>query len=415
MKKNTWKKVVTSGVALASIATLAACSSNGSKESTSSDKVSLKLWVPTDAKESYEATVKAFEKAEGVSVKIVESNDSKAQENVKKDPEKAADVFSLPHDQLGQLVESGVIQEIPEKYATEVADNNVENAVAGAQYKGKTYAFPFGVESQVLFYNKSKLSADDVKSYETITSKATFGASLKEVNAYATAPLMLSVGNTLFGEDGETVDGTNWGNDKGVAVMQWLADQKDNKGFVNVTDAEAVSKFGDGTVAAIETGPWNYSAAEEAVGKDNLGIAVYPTVTIGGDTVQQKAFMGVKLYAVNQAPAKGDAKRIAASYKLAAYLTNAESQENQFKTRNIIPSNKEVQSSDAVTSNKLAKAVSSMTGSADYTTVMPKLNQMATFWTESASLLSGPYSGKIAPADFLAKLQQFDKDLAATK
>lgn len=415
MKKNTWKKVVTSGVALASIATLAACSSNGSKESTSSDKVSLKLWVPTDAKESYEATVKAFEKAEGVSVKIVESNDSKAQENVKKDPEKAADVFSLPHDQLGQLVESGVIQEIPEKYATEVADNNVENAVAGAQYKGKTYAFPFGVESQVLFYNKSKLSADDVKSYETITSKATFGASLKEVNAYATAPLMLSVGNTLFGEDGETVDGTNWGNDKGVAVMQWLADQKDNKGFVNVTDAEAVSKFGDGTVAAIETGPWNYSAAEEAVGKDNLGIAVYPTVTIGGDTVQQKAFMGVKLYAVNQAPAKGDAKRIAASYKLAAYLTNAESQENQFKTRNIIPSNKEVQSSDAVTSNELAKAVSSMTGSADYTTVMPKLNQMTTFWTESASLLSGPYSGKIAPADFLAKLQQFDKDLAATK
>lgn len=415
MKKNTWKKVVTSGVALASIATLAACSSNGSKESTSSDKVSLKLWVPTDAKESYEATVKAFEKAEGVSVKIVESNDSKAQENVKKDPEKAADVFSLPHDQLGQLVESGVIQEIPEKYATEVADNNVENAVAGAQYKGKTYAFPFGVESQVLFYNKSKLSADDVQSYETITSKATFGASLKEVNAYATAPLMLSVGNTLFGEDGETVDGTNWGNDKGVAVMQWLADQKDNKGFVNVTDAEAVSKFGDGTVAAIETGPWNYSAAEEAVGKDNLGIAVYPTVTIGGDTVQQKAFMGVKLYAVNQAPAKGDAKRIAASYKLAAYLTNAESQENQFKTRNIIPSNKEVQSSDAVTSNELAKAVSNMTGSADYTTVMPKLNQMTTFWTESASLLSGPYSGKIAPADFLAKLQQFDKDLAATK
>lgn len=415
MKKNTWKKVVTSGVALASIATLAACSSNGSKESTSSDKVSLKLWVPTDAKESYEATVKAFEKAEGVSVKIVESNDSKAQENVKKDPEKAADVFSLPHDQLGQLVESGVILEIPEKYATEVADNNVENAVAGAQYKGKTYAFPFGVESQVLFYNKSKLSADDVKSYETITSKATFGASLKEVNAYATAPLMLSVGNTLFGEDGETVDGTNWGNDKGVAVMQWLADQKDNKGFVNVTDAEAVSKFGDGTVAAIETGPWNYSAAEEAVGKDNLGIAVYPTVTIGGNTVQQKAFMGVKLYAVNQAPAKGDAKRIAASYKLAAYLTNAESQENQFKTRNIIPSNKEVQSSDAVTSNELAKAVSSMTGSVDYTTVMPKLNQMATFWTESASLLSGPYSGKIAPADFLAKLQQFDKDLAATK
>lgn len=416
MKKSTWKTIVTSGVALASVATLAACSSNKTEDAkSSSDTVSLKLWVPTDAKESYEATVKAFEEAEGVSVKIVESNDSKAQENVKKDPEKAADVFSLPHDQLGQLVESGVIQEIPEQYATEVAENNVENAVAGAQYQGKTYAFPFGVESQVLFYNKSKLSEDDVKTYEGITSKATFGASLKEVNAYAIAPLMLSVGNTLFGEDGETIDGTNWGNDKGVAVMQWLADQKDNSGFVNVTDAEAVSKFGDGTVAAIETGPWNYAAAEEAIGADNLGVTVYPTVTIDGETVQQQAFMGVKLYAVNQAPAGGDAKRIDASYKLAAYLTEAESQKNQFETRNIIPSNKEVQSSDAVANNQLAKAVSSMTGSAEHTTVMPKVNQMATFWTESAALLSGPYSGKIAPADFLAKLQQFDKDLAATE
>ena len=88
---------------------------------------------------------------------MVESNDSKAQENVKKDPQKAADVFSLPHDQLGQLVESGVIQEVPEDYAKEIATNDTDQAVAGAKYNGKTYAFPFGIESQVLFYNKSKL------------------------------------------------------------------------------------------------------------------------------------------------------------------------------------------------------------------------------------------------------------------
>lgn len=413
----TWQKLAIGSASLVLASSLlVACSSKDSSSSTSSSKT-IKLWVPTGAKESYAAIVKKFEADSDYDVKVIESEDPKAQEKIKKDPSTAADVFSLPHDQLGQLVDSGTIQEIPEQYTKEITDTATEQALAGAQYKGKTYAFPFGIESQVLYYNKSKLSAEDVKSYETITSKATFGAKFKQMNAYATAPLFLSVGDTLFGENGEDAKGTNWGNEAGVSVLKWIADQKNNKGFVNLDDNNVMSKFGDGSVASFESGPWDFSAAQKAVGKDNLGVAVYPKINIGGNDVQQKAFLGVKLYAVNQAPAKGDTKRIAASYKLASYLTNKESQENQFKYegRNIIPSNKEVQASEAVQSNDLAKAVITMGSSSDYTTVMPKLSQMATFWTESAAILSDTYNGKIKESDYLAKLQQFDKDLAAAK
>ena len=396
-----------------------ACSNSSSSESSSSsssDKT-IKLWVPTGAKASYEEIVKKFEDESGYKVNIIESNDSKAQENVKKDPEKAADVFSLPHDQLGQLVESGVIQEIPDDYAKEISEQATEQAITGAQYNGKTYAFPFGIESQVLFYNKSKLSADDVKNYETITTKATFGDTFKSMNAYDTAPLFMSVGDTLFGENGETVDGTNWANEVGVSVLKWIADQKNNSGFVNTTAENTMSKFGDGSVAAIETGPWDLSAAQEAVGKDNLGIAVYPKINIGGKDVQQKAFLGVKLFAVNQAPAGSDTDRIAASYKLASMLTSEESQENQFtyEGRNIIPSNKTVQKSDKVQSDELAQAVITMASSSDYTVVTPKLSQMTTFWTESAALLSDVCNGKIQSSEYLTKLQEFDADLAAAK
>ncbi|MGT2666676.1 extracellular solute-binding protein [Streptococcus rifensis] len=417
MKK--WSKLAMSGLALVSVATLAACGNGGASDSSeassssASGDVKLKLWVPTDAKSSYTETVKAFEEAnEGVSVEIIESNDSKAQENVKKDPESAADVFSLPHDQLGQLIESGVIQEIPEQYATEVAENNVENAVAGAQYQGKTYAFPFGVESQVLIYNKDLLSEEDVKTYETITTKATFGATFKEMNAYATGPLMLSVGNTLFGEDGEDPAGTNWGNEAGVSVLQWIADQNNNSGFVNLDPSNVISEFGSGKVAAFESGPWDYPAAVEALGEDKVGVAAYPTIKIGDKEVQQKAFMGVKLYAVNQAPAGDNIDRIAAAYALAAHLTSAESQANQFETRSIVPSHKDVQTSDAVTSNQLAQAVTTMTSSTDYTVVMPKLSEMTFFWTEAQALLADVYNGKISSADYMARLQQFDQDVA---
>lgn len=420
MKKNTWKKLFLAGAGLTlASSVLVACSSSSSSESSSSsssDKT-IKLWVPTGAKASYEEIVKKFEDESGYKVNIIESNDSKAQENVKKDPEKAADVFSLPHDQLGQLVESGVIQEIPDDYAKEISEQATEQAIAGAQYNGKTYAFPFGIESQVLFYNKSKLSADDVKNYETITTKATFGDTFKSMNAYDTAPLFMSVGDTLFGENGETVDGTNWANEAGVSVLKWIADQKNNSGFVNTTAENTMSKFGDGSVAAIETGPWDLSAAQEAVGKDNLGIAVYPKINIGGKDVQQKAFLGVKLFAVNQAPAGSDTDRIAASYKLASMLTSEESQENQFtyEGRNIIPSNKAVQKSDKVQSDELAQAVITMASSSDYTVVTPKLSQMTTFWTESAALLSDVYNGKIQSSEYLTKLQEFDADLAAAK
>ena len=204
MTKKSWKKWLAASAALTLAAGLVAVSTTSPAYAAS--KTTLKLWVPTDSKDSYKDIVKNFEKEnKNVKVKVIESNDSKAQENVKKDPSKAADVFSLPHDQLGQLVESGIIQEVPSKYAKEIKSNDTEQSVLGAQYKGKTYAFPFGIESQVLFYNKEKLSADDVKSYETITTKATFGANFKQVNAYATAPLFLSVGDTLFGKTGEDV------------------------------------------------------------------------------------------------------------------------------------------------------------------------------------------------------------------
>ena len=49
-----------------------------------------------------------------------------------------------------------------------------------------------------------------------------------------------------------------------------------------------MSKFGDGSVASFESGPWDYEAAQKAIGKENLGVAIYPKVTIGGETVQQK-------------------------------------------------------------------------------------------------------------------------------
>ena len=417
--KSNLKKYLLSGVMLGATAlTLAACGSGSGekKASGSSDKTDVTLWITTDSKKFYTKVLEDFEKDNpDIHVKVVETEDAKAQENVKKDPSSAADVFALPHDQLGQLVDSGVIQEIPEKYVDEIKSAQSETALAGATYKDKVYAFPYGIESQVLYYNKKMLNEDQVSSYENITKEATFGANLKAVDAYKIGPLFMSVGDKLFGDTGEDVKGTDWNNPAGVSVLQWIADQKDNSGFVNVGD-DYISQFENEKIAAFESGPWDKEKAIEAVGEDNLGIAVYPKMTIGGNEVQQKAFLGVKLYAVNQAPANGDSKKIAADYKLASYLSSEAVQEAQFKdeTRNIIPSNTTIQEADYVTNDELANAVVTMSGS-DYSVVMPKIPEMTNFWTASAAVLSDTYNGKIKPDQYQAKLDQLVKDISGDK
>lgn len=417
--KSNLKKYLLSGVMLGATAlTLAACGSGSGekKASGSSDKTDVTLWITTDSKKFYTKVLEDFEKDNpDIHVKVVETEDAKAQENVKKDPSSAADVFALPHDQLGQLVDSGVIQEIPEKYVDEIKADQSETALAGATYKDKVYALPYGIESQVLYYNKKMLNEDQVSSYENITKEATFGANLKAVDAYKIGPLFMSVGDKLFGDTGEDVKGTDWNNPAGVSVLQWIADQKNNSGFINVGD-DYISQFENEKIAAFESGPWDKEKAIEAVGKDNLGIAVYPKITIGGNEVQQKAFLGVKLYAVNQAPADGDSKKIAADYKLASYLSSEAVQEAQFKdeTRNIIPSNTTIQEADYVTNDELANAVVTMSGS-DYSVVMPKIPEMTNFWTASAAVLSDTYNGKIKSDQYQAKLDQLVKDISGDK
>lgn len=416
--KSNLKKYLLSGVMLGATAlTLAACGSGSGekKASGSSDKTDVTLWITTDSKKFYTKVLEDFEKDNpDIHVKVVETEDAKAQENVKKDPSSAADVFALPHDQLGQLVDSGVIQEIPEKYVDEIKSAQSETALAGATYKDKVYAFPYGIESQVLYYNKKMLNENQVSSYENITKDATFGANLKAVDAYKIGPLFMSVGDKLFGDTGEDVKGTDWNNSAGISVLQWIADQKNNSGFINVGD-DYISQFENEKIAAFESGPWDKEKAIEAVGKDNLGIAVYPKITIGGNEVQQKAFLGVKLYAVNQAPANGDSKKIAADYKLASYLSSEAVQEAQFKdeTRNIIPSNTTIQEADYVTNDELANAVVTM--GSDYSVVMPKIPEMTNFWTASAAVLSDTYNGKIKPDQYQAKLDQLVKDISGDK
>lgn len=169
-----WKKVALGGASVLALATLAACGSSASSNkssSSSSDSIkgTVRVYVDTQQKATYTDVAKGLaSKYPDLKVQIIAnaSGSANAKVDIAKDPSKYADVFAVPNDQLGDMADKGYINPVATKFANEIKKDNSDVTVNGVTYKDKIYAFPKSTESLVLFYNKSKLSADDVKTWE---------------------------------------------------------------------------------------------------------------------------------------------------------------------------------------------------------------------------------------------------------
>lgn len=405
-----WFKMALGGLALTAVAvSLTACSSGSSSSSdtktSSNPSGKVTLWVDTNFTKVYGNIVDDFEKANpDVKVTVKQGNSADAQKDIKKDPSSAADVFMFPHDQIGQMVDAGIIYQNT-KYAKDVKANNIESAVDAATYKGKLYGYPYGVESQILYYNKSKLSADDVKTWSSLTSKGKIGTNFAENGAnYIFSTLFMSNGDQLYGEHGETLDGTNFNNEKGVQVLQWISDQKKNSGVIQA-NASALSNLQSGKTDAYLSGPWSRNDVKKALG-DNMAAAPYPTVDFGDGEKQFKAYLGVKLFGVN-----AETKNPVAAMALANYITSKKAQLAVFKDQGTVPSNAKAQESSDVTDNEVANAVLQMS-QPTHSVVMPKIPEMVNFWPPMDAVINDAYKGKIASSDFQSKLDTFVKQVS---
>lgn len=411
--RTNWKRYFGSGLILgASALILGACGSTedtsaaGSAENASGEVVvegDVKLWVDTDHVEVFKGIVADFEKEfPEVDVEVAAGSSADAKKDVSKDPKAAADVFMMPHDQVGQMAEAGLLYPNT-KYADEVKANNVESAVEGVTWNDELYGYPYGVESQVLYYNKAKLTEDDVKSWTTLSEKGKIGTNFAEAGAnYIFGPLFMSNGLHLYGETGEDPSGTDFNSEKGAEVLAWIAAQKDNPGVIQ-SGAEALANLEAGVSDAFLSGPWSKNDVTKALG-ENMGVAAYPTVDFGSGEVQMKAFLGVKLFAVNQ---QTDAPL--ASMALANYLSNETSQLTEFQEMGVIPSNKVVQANAEVQEDVVAKAVMEMS-QPTHSVVMPKVPEIVSFWPAMDAIINDAYKGNITADEYMNKLDKLVED-----
>lgn len=398
-----WKKIAMTSAAVLAALSLSACSSGSSSSSSSSSnkKASLTLWVDTEQVSYYKSIAKDFHKKNpNITVRVTQSpnGSANAKTDVGKDPSKAADVFEVPNDQLGQMANAGYINPLSPSDTKTIKKDYVAQAYKGVSWKGKVYAYPYAQQADTIYYNKSKLSSSQVKDWDTLTSKGVLATDF--TNAYTMWPVFFSAGTKLYGSNGENLKGSTFNSQNGVNALTWIAKQKSNKGVMQTSNA--LNQLKKGNADAIMDGPWNAANIKKILGK-NFAVAKYPTVTVGGKKAQLEAFLGIEGFAINSHTSNAKAAAL-----LSAYITNKKSQLIAHKEAGQIPVLKSAISSSAVKSDPVAEAVIEMAKSGN-SVLQPKLPQMATFWDGAAPLISGAYDGKIKPSQYKSQLAKFAK------
>ncbi|GAA3315367.1 hypothetical protein GCM10020331_010170 [Ectobacillus funiculus] len=124
----------------------------------------------------------------------------------------------------------------------------------------------------LFYYDKSKLTEEDVKTFEGVTKKkAKIGLNISEPGAnYELVPFILSNHVKLYGDNGEDVKGSTFNTSEGLQALEWISNLKKNNKNVVPVNADSISALQSGKINALISGPWSYNQVKEVLG-DNMG------------------------------------------------------------------------------------------------------------------------------------------------
>ena len=353
----------------------------GGSETPEVTAVTLKVWGPqedqVDENSWLNQMEKAFEEAHP-EYDITWDNgvcpEGDAATMVTADPAAAADVYMFANDQLGTLLQAGALAKLGGSYLEQV-QNDVSatyvNTVTSTD--GNVYGFPVAPNTWFMYYDKSVLTEEDVKSMDAILAKGKVAFEVK--NSWYLPAFFFAAGGTLFGETGaDAAAGVNFGGEIGVNATNAVLNLLANPNFV--VDGDGYGNNGvknpDDDVVAYFSGSWDYDGLYAALG-DNLGAVAPPTVTINGEQAQLKSYAGSKAVGVNP---NADNQKVAMQF--AAFLASSDSQLLRFELRNITPAVTALAENEAVAASIVATAESNTMAYASF--AQPTIAEMNDVW-----------------------------------
>ncbi len=415
------------------IATLAlcACLSMGMFAGCGRDAEEVVVWGGAEDQELLKQIVEEFKAAnpdvtENIRVEVQDAWD--AQSVVAKDPEKAADVVLIPHDQVGIMAKAGLLSEIRDgtaaTFASDIRNNNDPATVQQATYDGKLYGFPLTMDTYIEYYS-TVLFPDDKQDLSEFLgsvdqmlaadmpnipgSKETamaFGFRMEDGFYFNMG--FFAVGCTLFGENGDNVNACNWNNENGLKFMQYAAKNfRQSGGKFKSDDAKNLATAVlNNRLGACISGGWEMQ--DTFKGATNIKYRTLPSITIDGEEKQLIAFSNSKQYIVNNMSAHK-----ATATRLAAFITNEQNQLRYAAERGYYPSNKNAQQNAAVKDDPFFKVIREQL---DKSVPVPIIPEISRYWEAAKSLGSSIYNGSLDgdDASLQAALDKFVSDLKST-
>ena len=419
------KKLIASALSLTlALSLLVGCGKTDDNDSSADDTsspssqtgetVSLKVWGAQEDQDMLKDMVEKFkevnkDKTYEITFGVVSEADAK--EEILKDVSEAADVFALASDQIAELQSAGALYRVT-KNKEDIIANNTEASIDAATVDGELYAYPSSSDTYFMFYDKSKLSEEDVESLEKILEKdlgdgvVNFGFDI--ANGWYQSSFFFATGCTLFGEHGTDPTQCDFNNDKGILAGEYMIDLVNNKKFAgNYKDDQIKSGFETGTLAAAVTGTWNAADIEGYLG-ENYAATKLPTITLSdGSTVQMGGMANFKLYGVN-----AQTKHPVEAMELAEWLTNKDNQRIRFSMRSFAPTNRELANDAEALSANIA--VSALAKQAVFSTVQTSIPQVGNYWDPAEAFGNGLMDGSITKDNLQEKLDTFVEAVLAT-
>ncbi|MEX2540382.1 MAG: extracellular solute-binding protein [Trueperaceae bacterium] len=219
----------------------------------------------------------------------------------------AADVLvGVPHDQIREMAEGGVLADISSFATPAYLDDLSEPARRAYSIDGKLFGLPLWVEGPALIVN-TDLVPEIPASYEELielaqelTTAETFGFMFDINNFYYSYNWIHSYGGYIFGRDSSggfdasDIGLANEGAIRGASELQSL--RHEHRLVQAGTDYDVANRlFVDGALAMTYDGPWALSRFHDA----GVPLRVVP-VPPRSDGTEWSGFMGVQGVLLNQ-------------------------------------------------------------------------------------------------------------------
>lgn len=342
-----------------------ACACGEEGDGSKGNSVTLVVWCPEADQAFAKQVAEDFKVAHPEKTYLFQwgvQGENDAATKVLNDVENAPDVFSFASDQINKLIVGDALARIGGERLTRIKNANTADSIDAATVRigdeDQTYAFPYTDNTFFLYYNKSKLTAEDITTLDGILAKCSateqfgypmndgwynsaffFGKGLGYDVQFSDRLAEISITTDFGNEDGQKVAEAMWNYVKNPAVK---ADSDDSK---------LIAGFQSGSIIAGASGIWNKTQVQKYLG-DDFGVAKLPTYTLDGEQVQLTSFAGYKLFGVSKhSPNLVDAQEFAEFY------TNKENQIKHFEARGFLPTNKEAQTDSRITGDACALAI----------------------------------------------------------